>query len=292
VPSKVAQADYDVYVSSNDAAVASLDGRVGGVEGSVSGLDSRVGAVEGELPNKALSSDLSALDARVVSVEGSFVGKLVQEDAADYNALFTLGANKIGKISSSPLVLAENAPTNTILFVLAGTALSITSAFSPVFEMLEGEFATLAKNESGWVALSGVVPLSVAPASAAPPPPPPPSYPAAWASLGSGGYTAVYREATSADVPQLTMEQLYPEGHLIEVRTDTNELINSQTNYVWFETAGGKVGAGTPGLEGTQGFFTSLDTNLYPLASITHVLVSLGGVDVSDEGVSYRIAVQ
>jgi hypothetical protein len=146
---------------------------------------------------------------------------------------------------------------------------------------------TLAKGAAGWSATAGILPLASAPA---PPAPPAPSYPAAWASLLNGGYNAERRQVTAADVPEgFTAEQLYPEGVLIEVKDSDGVPISSQTNYVWYETAEGKVGAGSPGVPGTEGFFTSLDAT--PLSTYSFLLISVGGVDVSDEAVTFRVAI-
>jgi len=278
VPTKVAQADYDVFVSSTDAAVASVESRVGAAEGSISGLDSRVEAVEGELPNKALGSDLEALDARVVTVEGSFVAKLVQEDAADYAALVALGANKIGKVSSSPLALDENAATNTILFVLAGTALSITSNGSPVYEMLEGESVTLAKNETAWVGIAGIVPLSGAPASVAPPPSGA-TFPEAWSLLDDGGYTATLRTATLEEEEETEAEL---DGTVIVL----DPAVPLESFRVWFEFAFGKVEAAA--LDGSR--FYSPDFANLSLQDAAAVLVTLS-LDGSDEAVNHRVPI-
>jgi hypothetical protein len=119
-------------------------------------------------------------------------------------------------------------------------------------------------------------------------PPPPPSYPAAWASLPDGGFTAIRRLALSADVPEgLTIEQLYPDGYLIEARHADGGAINPNERMVWFETASGKIGAAN--VSGTAIFFSS-DQASFPLAGLTHMLITPQN-ELADEAVQFRIAI-
>lgn len=294
VPTKVAQADYDVYVASNDAAVGAVSNAVAtkAEAADLQALDGRVAAAESAVATKAEAADLAALDGRVTSAESAIAGKaakLAVSDAADYAAAIALGASGIAKISSSPFALDANAATDTILFVVAGADITFTSNGSTVYEMVEGEAATLAKNADGWVAVAGIVSLSAAPAPAVPPTP---TYPAAWASLPDGGYTAVRRAVQPSDTPAgFSPSQLYPEGFLVEVKDSNSQPISTQTNYIWFEVMNGKQGAGSPGVAGTEGFFTSLDANSFPLSGFSYVLISVGGVDPSDAAVTYRVAI-
>ena len=301
VPSKVAQADYDVHVAHIEGAVSALDLRIGDAELAVSNkaessdlqaLDGRVASAEAAVATKAEATEVIALDGRLTSAEATLttkVSKLTVAPAADYAAAVALGASGIAEISAGSFALDAGAATDTILFVLAAVDVIFTADGVSVYEMVAGESATLAKAAAGWVGVSGIVHLTAAPA---PPAPPAPTYPAAWASLPTGGYSALRRAVQPSDVPEnFTAEQLYPEGSVIEVRDSNNVFIDRQTNYVWFETAEGKVGAGSPGVAGTEGFYTSLDPTSLPLSSVTFVLITLGGVEVSDEAVNYRVAI-
>jgi len=298
VPSKVAQADYDVHVAHIEGAVSSLDDRVSAAEGAVAtkaesadlqALDGRVASAEAAVATKAEATEVIALDGRVTSAEATLatkVSKLTVAPAADYAAAVSLGASGVAEISAGSFALDAGAANDTILFVLAAVDVVFTANGVSVYEMVAGESATLAKAAAGWVGVSGIVPLSAAPA------PPAPTYPAAWASLLNGGYYAERRQVTPADVPEgFTAEQLYPEGVLVYVINNVYGTgpLSTQFNYVWFETASGKVSAGSPGVAGTEGRFVSLDAT--PLSSYSWMLVSAGGTDASDAGVTYRFPI-
>jgi hypothetical protein len=271
----VAQKADTTYVDAIDANLASID--------SVSAVESRVSAVESALPAKA---EQSALDAAVSTLEASIATKaasLTVSDAADYAALIALGSAAIGRISSS-ITLDAFAAIGTVVRALAAGAVSLGD-----LEMQDGEIYTAIKLADGWAFFVGT---SVAAASASAPPAP--VYPDAWFSLPTGDYTAVRRAATEADVPSgFTMAQLYPEGTLVEIKDSSSNPISAQTNYIWFEVNFGekKVNAASSGSPGTEGFFTSGDAIQMPLASYTHVLISVGGTDSSNAAVTYRIAI-
>jgi hypothetical protein len=74
----------------------------------------------------------------------------------------------------------------------------------------------------------------------------------------------------------------------VEIKDSSAQPINAQANYVWFETASGKEGAGGPGVPGTEGFFTAIGG---PLTSFAYVLISAGGVDGSNAAVTYRVPI-
>jgi hypothetical protein len=105
-------------------------------------------------------------------------------------------------------------------------------------------------------------------------------YPDAWAALPTGGYTLTRRSATEEE--QATFAS---EGVVLEVTDADGQPISTQTNYVWFEMPTGKAGAACT----YDRFFTSCDPTNVPISSYTAVLISAGGVDPSDDAVTFRL---
>ncbi len=246
----VAQKADTTYVDAIDANLASI--------ASVSAVESRVSAVESALPAKA---EQSSVDAAVSTLEASIATKaasLTVSDAADYAALIALGASGIGRISSS-ITLDAFASIGTVVRVLAAGAVSLGD-----LEMQDGEIYTAIKLADGWAFFVGT---SVAAANAAAP-----TYPAAWASLPNGGYSAL-RQAS--EHPSAT------EGFEIAISPAPN------SEFIWAEIPSGKISLGSLG----SGKYVSVDPVNYPIASFSHILVTLDGMTTTDAGVNYRAAI-
>lgn len=107
-------------------------------------------------------------------------------------------------------------------------------------------------------------------------------YPEAWASLPTGGYTAIRRCVTEEE-----FNAFAPEGAVIEITDADGQPVSTQTNYVWFETPTGKVGACCT----ADRFFTSPDPSIAQIACVNSVLISAGGVDPSDAAVTFRVPI-
>lgn len=107
-------------------------------------------------------------------------------------------------------------------------------------------------------------------------------YPDAWSALPAGSYTLIRRGATEEE--QATFAS---EGVVIEVSDADGQPVSTQTNYVWFETPTGKVGAACT----YDRYFTSCDPANVPISSYTAVLISAGGVDPTDDAVTFRVPI-
>jgi len=194
----------------------------------------------------------------------------------------TAGANTTRNAVTLPAGTPAAGARRAFLNVGVDTLAIKASDGSVIAELLAGEGGALVYVNGAWVLEAGGV-------SAAPPAPSEPTYPAAWATLTTGGFTANRRAIQPSDTPSgFSPSQMYPEGFLVEVKDSDGQPISAQTNYVWFESPYGKDGAGSPGVAGTEGFFISLGL---ALASYSFVLISVGGVDSSDAGVTYRVPI-
>jgi hypothetical protein len=107
-------------------------------------------------------------------------------------------------------------------------------------------------------------------------------YPDAWASLPTGGYIAHLRDATEEEKATFATE-----GVVIEITDPDGHPISTQTNYVWFESGVGKVGAACT----HERFFTSCDPANAPISAFATILISVGGIDPSDAGVTFRVPI-
>jgi hypothetical protein len=107
-------------------------------------------------------------------------------------------------------------------------------------------------------------------------------YPEAWASLPTGDYTAIRRQATEEE-----QNTFASEGIVIEITGADGQPVSTQSNYVWYETTTGKVGAAC----NNERFFISCDPANAPISAVTAILISAGGVDPSDAGVTFRVLI-
>lgn len=107
-------------------------------------------------------------------------------------------------------------------------------------------------------------------------------YPDAWASLPTGGYTAISRAATEEEQSTFATE-----GVVVEVTDADGQPVSTQTNYVWFEMSDRKVGAACT----HDRFFTSCDPGYASVNGFPAVLISVGGVDPSDAAVTFRVPI-
>jgi hypothetical protein len=245
------------------AILREMDARISALEATKKQENPAPPVPEVPLPDAPATEELFPLDNYGPDWIQDYLTSMITE-ATDSGKTFVFVSEATYRrvIGTSPEARADgtarnfrNATGGQVEIVLPGVA-------DPLLFLLPGESGSIVFADNAWKN--------------------PNAAPNAWASLPTGGFVAVRRPATEEE--QATFAS---EGAVIEVTGPDNEPISTQTNYVWYEAPNGKIGAACT----HDRFFTSCDPASAPMMAVTHVLISVGGVDPSDAGVTYRVPI-